>query len=84
MADEGFGGFFADAWDAGEVVGGVAPEGEDIDDLGGMGDLPLGADFGDADDFVIAALAAWFPDEGTGVDELGEVLVGGDHEGGEA
>ena len=33
LADEGFGGFFADAWDAGEVVGGVAPEGEDIDDL---------------------------------------------------
>jgi hypothetical protein len=49
-----------------------------------MGDLPVGADFRDADDFVIAALAAGFPDEGTGVDELGEVLVGGDHEGGEA
>jgi hypothetical protein len=47
-------------------------------------DSPDFREFFEADDFVVIALAAGFPHEGLVGDELGEVLVRGDHEGLEA
>ncbi len=35
LSDEFLRGFFADPWNAGDVVGGIAPQTEDVDDLSG-------------------------------------------------
>ena len=80
FAEEFLGGLFADSGDAGDVVGGVAHEAEDIDDLRGSFHAPDFAHAGEVDDIVFGSLAAGFPHVGALVDELGEVLVGSDHE----
>ena len=81
MGDEFDGGFGSNAWHAGDVVGGVAHEAEEVDDLVGLFDAP---DFGEllgGDGFVVGAFAAGLPHGGGVGDELGKVFVGGDHEG---
>lgn len=35
LSDEFLRGFFANPWNAGNVVGGIAPQAEDVDDLSG-------------------------------------------------
>ena len=84
LLDEGFGGFFAEAGDAGDVVRGVAPEAEDVGNLRGVGDEPFFADGMGVDAFGVVSGAAGFVDEGAVGDQLCEVLVGGDHVGEEA
>ena len=58
LRDEFLRGFFADAGHAGDVVGGVAPEAEDVAHLVAALDAPLGEDFGHAENFGVVAHAA--------------------------
>jgi hypothetical protein len=71
--DEGLGRLFADPGHAGDVVRGVAPEGQDIDDLAGR-DPEEVLDVGLAD----LGLFRRVPDGRRRVDDLEEVLVGRD------
>ena len=80
LRDEFLRGLRADAGDAGDVVGGVAHEAEDVADLVAGLDLPLGEDLGHAEDFRAVAHAAGAIDFDALVDELAEILVGRDHE----
>ncbi len=50
----------------------------------GLGDSPDFRQLFQTDDFVVGAFAAGLPHEGGGGNELGEILVGGDHVGFEA
>ena len=61
LGDELFGGLLADPGNAGDVVRRVTPESEDIDDLGGSLDLPIGQHRGKIDDLVVRPFAAGFP-----------------------
>ncbi len=73
LPDEGLGRLLADARNAGDVVRRVAPKGQDVDDRAGL----------DAEDLldpglVDGRLLGRVPDGGGRVDDLEEVLVGGD------
>ena len=60
------GGLGADAGDAGDVVGGIAHEAEEVDDLVGLGDAPDFRELFQANDFVFAAFSAGLPHIGGG------------------
>ena len=81
LLDERGGGFFAEAFHAGDVIDGVAHEREDVDDLLRALDAPTLADFLHAEDFDLGTGAAGFVDFDVLGDELAEVLVRCDHEG---
>ncbi len=75
------GGLFAHPGNAGNVVGAVAHQAEDVDDLLGTLHPPEFAQGGEIDDVVFAAAAPGFPHRAGLGDQLSEILVGGDHEG---
>ena len=83
LRDEFLRGLLADAGDAGDVVGGVAREAEDVGHLVAALDAPLGQHLGHAEDFRAVAHAAGAIDEDAFIHELAEILVGRDHVGGE-
>ena len=64
LGDEFFRRFFADARDAGDVICGIAPEAEDVDDLLRALDFPIFQHRGQVDDFVVRAFPAGFPHAG--------------------
>ena len=72
-----------DARNAGNVVGGIACQPQDVDHLFNFFDVPLFENFRHIQQFAGAAHAG-LEHEGVFVDELGIVLVGGDHVGVEA
>ena len=73
------GAHFADAGDALHIVGRITPDGQDVDDLGGVVDAVMGADGGLVDDFLVSAALAGLVLENVVVDHLSQVLVGRDH-----
>ena len=81
MFDEFFGCFFSDSRNARDVVGCIAPEPEDVDDLFGRFYFPLATNAGGVEQFVVAPLAARFP-HGCGVGyELSKIFIGRHHVG---
>jgi len=80
LAQEFCAGFLADAGDAGNVVGRVTPHAEEVDDLFGAVELVFLADFGWAENFHVGAGTTGTEEGDVIGDELGEILVRGDHE----
>ena len=73
------GAHLADAGDAFHVVGRIAPDGEDVDDLAGILNAVLVADGFLRQDLVVRAGLAGLVLEDVVVHDLAEVLVGRDH-----
>jgi len=71
----------ADAGHAGNVVGRVAPERENVGDVDGGFHAPLFAHRGGVERFAAESLAGGFEHGDRGADQLGEIFVGRDHEG---
>ena len=80
LVDELLGGLLPHPRDAGDIVGGVAPETEEVDDLTGIADAEFLLHLGDAHDSVGASHAAEAVHLDMLGDELGEVLVGRHHD----
>ncbi len=80
LVDELLGGLLPHPRDAGDIVGGVAPEAEEVDDLTGIADAEFLLHLGDAHDGVGASHAAEAVHLNMLGDELGEVLVGRHHD----
>ena len=79
LGDQLAGPDFADTLDAGDVVGGVATDGQHVDHLLRAVDAVAGADLGDADDLVVTAGAARLVLPDMVGDQLSVVLVGSNH-----
>ena len=73
------GAYLADALHAGHIVGGVAADGQHVDDLHRVQDAPALADGRPVDDFVFAAGLSGLVLEDVRGDQLTVVFVGGDH-----
>jgi hypothetical protein len=80
LGDELFRRLLAHSGDAGNVVGGVAPQTKDVDDLRWTFNFPILEHRRQVDDFMIRPLAARLPHAGAFRNELREILVRRDHE----
>ena len=74
-----FGSDLAYAPDARDIVRGIPPDGEDVDDLARVADAEFGADLLLPDRLVLRSALAGLDLEDMVGDELAQVLVGGDH-----
>ena len=74
----------SNAGDAGNIVGGIAREAENVSDLLDALDLPVLEHFGNTHNFRRQTALGGFIDEGVCVNELGEIFVRRDHVGVEA
>ena len=75
LLDEFLGGFGTHTWAAGNVVGSIAHETQDVDELGGALDAVFAFDFLHAHDFVLA----WVENLDVRRHQLAKVLVTCDH-----
>src|SRR5437016_8680543 len=75
LGDQFHGRLFADARHAWNVVGGIAPQANDVDDLLWPLDSPPAPDFGQAKDFHGISKTGWLIKESILRNELGEILV---------
>ena len=78
-ADEFGGAYLAHAFYAGHVVGGIAAEGEQFNDLYRCLDAIFGAYFRDTENLFVSSRLAGFVLPDMGIDQLPVILVGRDH-----